>query len=78
MVEKIEVEKGLQRYVGEGFCLTASGCRGRKKGIAILDGEKRKPVSKRYKVSVLIKLESGRRTQLTETERERGGDRGRD
>lgn len=30
---------------------------GKEKGSAILEGEKRKPVSKRYKVSVLIKSE---------------------
>lgn len=45
---------------------------GEERGSAILEGEKRKPVSKRYKVSVLIKSESGRRTQKTETEREKG------
>ncbi len=50
---------------------------GKKMKSVILEGEKRKPVSKRYKVSVLIKSESGRRTQETETEREKR-DRGRD
>ena len=30
---KIEEERGLQRRAGEGFCLTARGCRGRKRGV---------------------------------------------
>lgn len=35
----------------------------RKKGSVILEGEKRKPVSKRYKVCVLIKSEWGKDTE---------------
>lgn len=66
-------EKRASKKCERGFlfdCQMLEG--GEKKGSIILEGEKRKPVSKRYKVPVLIKSESGRRTQETETERDRG------
>lgn len=55
---------------GSGFLFDCQRLEGEKKGSVILEGKKRKPVSKRHKVSVLIKSGSRRRTQTMETERD--------
>lgn len=65
-------KKKSSKICGSGFLFDCQRRQREERGSAILEGEKRKPVSKRYKVSVLIKSESGRRTQKTETEREKG------